>query len=47
MKIDPVDIKINEEMEKPPKCIRPRPVPAHWREENDRILDELEQACLI
>lgn len=47
MKIDPVDIKKNEEMEKPPECIRPTPVPAHWIEENDRILDELEEAGLI
>ena len=47
MKIEPVDIKVDKEKEKPPECIRPRPVPAHWRKENEKILDELEEAGLI
>ena len=47
MKIEAVNIKVDKEREKPHKCIRPRPVPAHWRKENDNILDYLEEAGLI
>ena len=47
MKIDPIDIKVNKDIEKLPEGIRPRPVLAHLREDNDWILDKLESAGLI
>ena len=47
MKVDPVNIHIDETIEKPPECLRPRPTLSHWREEGDKILDNLEEAGLI
>ena len=43
VKIDLVDIWINEEIEKPQECLSPCPTPAHWREESNKILDVLEK----
>ena len=34
-------------MEKPQECLRPRPTPSHWREEGNKIFDNLEEADLI
>ena len=47
MKVEPVDIQIDPSIPKPPKCVRPRPVPAHWVKQSREIMDNLLEAGLI
>ena len=47
MDIPPVELRIDKSKERPEECIHPRPVPAHWKKQHDKILDYLEEAKLI
>ena len=41
MECPPVELKVDKDKIKPEECIRPRPVPAHWKKQHDDILDYL------
>ena len=47
MECPPIELKVDKDKKKPEECIRPRPVPAHWKKQHDEILDYLEMAKLI
>ena len=47
IKTKPVDIVVDPDVEKPEECMRPRPIPAHWQEEANQIIDNLLEVGLI
>jgi hypothetical protein len=45
--MDPVELKLRENYERPKLCTRARNVPAHWEKEFDKIIDNLLDESMI